>query len=149
MATSKPELPATEPTYDPHRPFPDVKCLYNHKIPNAPGKSVLSYLISQPPNGSTPPHTHAGAFVSVYIISGYMLNGMNKEPMELLGPGDTFIEHPGCHHRLSDNASATEPASFIATLVIDTKTVEELGVEGLTVIDEEYLEVIAKAQKET
>ena len=69
--------------------------------------------------------------------------------MELLGPGDTFIEHPGCHHRLSDNASATEPASFIATLVIDTKTVEELGVEGLTVIDEEYLEVIAKAQKET
>ncbi|KFZ08286.1 hypothetical protein V502_09439 [Pseudogymnoascus sp. VKM F-4520 (FW-2644)] len=148
MATSKPELPATEPHYDPSRPLAAVECLYNYRIPNAPGKSIVSYLISQPPNGSTPPHTHAGAFVSAHILSGYMLNGMNKEPMELLGPGDSFKEHPGCHHRLSENASATEPATFIATLVVDTKTVEELGVEGLTVIDDEYLEMIAEAQKE-
>ncbi|KFY33210.1 hypothetical protein V494_07820 [Pseudogymnoascus sp. VKM F-4513 (FW-928)] len=148
MATSKPELPATEPTYDPRRPLADVKCLYRYEIPNAPGKSIVSFLIEQPPNGSTPPHTHAGAFVTAYIQSGYMLNGMNDEPMELLGPGDSFREHPGCHHRLSENASATEPASFIATLVVDTKTVEAVGVEGLTVIDPEYLEMIANAQKE-
>lgn len=76
-----------------------------------------------------------------------MLNGMNKEPMQLLGPGDSFKEHPGCHHRLSENASTTEPATFIATLVVDTKTVEELGVAGLTVIDAGYLEMIEKAQK--
>lgn len=80
-------------------------------------------------------------------MSGYVLNGMNKEPMKLLGPGDSFKEHPGCRHRLSDNASATEPASFIATAVVDTKTVDELKVEGLTVIDPEYLEIIAMAQK--
>ncbi|KFY69363.1 hypothetical protein V496_00298 [Pseudogymnoascus sp. VKM F-4515 (FW-2607)] len=147
MATSKPELPATEPRYDPTRPLADVKCLYNNVIPNAPGKSIISYLVSQPPNGSTPPHTHAGAFVSAYIISGYMLNGMNEEPMQLLGPGESFRENPGCHHRLSENASATEPASFIATLVVDTETVNKLGVEGLTVIDPEYLELIAQAQK--
>lgn len=67
--------------------------------------------------------------------------------MKLLGPGDSFNEHPGCHHRISQNASATEPSSFFATLVLDTKTVEELGVGGLTVIDDKYLEMIAKAQK--
>ncbi|KFZ05031.1 hypothetical protein V501_08743 [Pseudogymnoascus sp. VKM F-4519 (FW-2642)] len=147
MAPSKPELPATEPVYDPSRPQADVKCLYNNLIPNAPGKSIVSYLVSQPPNGSTPPHTHAGAFVSAHILTGHMLNGMNKEPMQLLGPGDSFKEHPGCHHRLSENASTTEPATFIATLVVDTKTVEELGVAGLTVIDAGYLEMIEKAQK--
>ncbi|OBT76382.1 hypothetical protein VF21_03596 [Pseudogymnoascus sp. 05NY08] len=147
MAPSKPELPATEPVYDPSSPPADVKCLYNNLVPNAPGKSIVSYIVTQPPNGATPPHTHAGAFVSAYILTGYVLNGMNNEPMELLGPGDSFSEHPGCHHRLSRNASATEPASFIATLVVDTKTVEKLGVAGLTVIDPEYLEIIAKAQK--
>lgn len=67
--------------------------------------------------------------------------------MELLGPGDSFTENPGCHHRLSENASATEPASFIATLVVDTETVKKVGVEGLTVIDPEYLELIAQSQK--
>lgn len=147
MASSEPQLPDTEPKYDPSRPFPDVKLLYNHVIPNVPGKSILAYLISQPPNGSTPPHTHAGAFVSAYIVSGHMLNAMDKEPMKLLRPGESFRENPNCHHRLSDNASATEPSTFIATLVVDTKTVEDLGPDNLTVIDDEYLEMIADSQR--
>ena len=78
-----------------------------------------------------------------------MLNAMNNDPIELLGPGESFSELPGCHHRISENACETEPATFIATLVIDTKTVEELGPEGLTVIDEEYVEMIAKAQNKS
>lgn len=74
---------------------------------------------------------------------------MNDDPMQLLGPGDSFNENPGCRHRISDNACATEPATFIATLVLDTKTVEELGVEGLTVIEPEYKKMIAESQKKT
>lgn len=74
---------------------------------------------------------------------------MNNDPMELLEPGDSFSENPGCHHRISDNASDKEEASFVATLVIDTKKVEELGVEGLTVISDEYKEMIANAQKQS
>ncbi|RDL36131.1 Uncharacterized protein BP5553_06743 [Venustampulla echinocandica] len=149
MAPSKPTLPSVEPTYDPSRPLATVQCLYNHLIPNVPGKSIVAYLITLPPNGSTPPHSHAGAFVSAHILSGYMLNAMNDDPMELLGPGDDFFEHPGCHHRISDNACATEPATFFASLVLDTKTVDELGVEGLTVIDDKYMEMIANAQKKS
>ena len=76
-----------------------------------------------------------------------MLNAINDNPMELLGPGDSYAEPPGDHHRISENACATEPATFIATLVVDTKTVEGLGVEGLTVIDNDYKEMIAQAQK--
>lgn len=78
-----------------------------------------------------------------------MLNGINDNPIELLGPGDSYSERPEDHHRISDNACLTEPATFIATLVLDTKTVEELGVEGLTVIDDEYKEMYVKARKKS
>jgi len=70
---------------------------------------------------------------------------MNDDPIKIFGPGETFTENPGCRHSISDNASATEPATMIATLIVDTKTVDELGLDGLTVIDEEYREVAMEA----
>ncbi|KFY68541.1 hypothetical protein V496_01002 [Pseudogymnoascus sp. VKM F-4515 (FW-2607)] len=149
ISCTKPTLPSVEPTYDPSRPQATVQILYNYLIPDIPGKSIVTYLITNPPNGSTPPHSHAGAFVSAHILSGYVLNAINDDPMELLGPGDSYSEPPGDHHRISENACVTEPATFIATLVVDTKAVEELGAEGLTVIGDEYKEMIAKAQNNT
>jgi len=71
---------------------------------------------------------------------------MNDEPMKLLGPGDTFTEAPGCKHKISDNASTTESATLVATLIVATETVERDGIEGLVVIDEKYREVVAEAQ---
>ena len=71
---------------------------------------------------------------------------MNNEPMKLLGPGETFTEAPGCRHKISDNASTTESATLVATLIVDTKVVEENGIEGLVVIDEEYRAMVADAQ---
>lgn len=120
------------------RPAPEVVPLYREEIPNVPGKTIVALQVSYPPNGSTPPHTHAGAFVVVNVVSGHLLNKMNDGPMEIFGPGENFHENPGCRHRIGDNASTTEPALFIATLIVDTKVVEELGVAGLVVVDEEY-----------
>jgi hypothetical protein len=74
---------------------------------------------------------------------------MNDEPLTIIGPGESFIEHPGCKHRVSDNASSSKPAMMVATLIIDTKVINELGPEGLIVIDEEYQALIKKAKQET
>lgn len=57
----------------------------------------------------------------------------------MIPTGGTFFEAPGCHHVTSDNFSTTEPAQIIATMVVDTKIVEEGGVAALVVIDPEYL----------
>lgn len=38
---------------------------------------------------------------------------------------------------------------MVATLIIDTKVINELGPEGLIVIDEEYQALIKKAKQET
>lgn len=69
--------------------------------------------------------------------------------MEIFGPGETFKENPGCRHRISDNASATEPAVIIATLFVDTKVVDEGGIESLVVIDEEYREMVIEAKQKS
>lgn len=131
------------------RPFPDIAALYNNTIPNCPGKSIVALHVAWPPNSSVPPHTHAGAFVSVNVISGYVLSKMNNDLMKIYGPGETFTENPGCRHRISDNASATEPATFVATMVVDTKVVEESGIKGLVVIDEEYRAMVLEAQQKS
>jgi quercetin dioxygenase-like cupin family protein len=94
--------------------------------------------VTFPPNGSTPPHTHAGAFVSVVVLKGSVLNKMNNDPMKIFHAGGTFHEMPGCHHKISDNASDIEEAVILATLVVDTEVLGRGGIEGLVVIDEEY-----------
>ena len=63
---------------------------------------------------------------------------MNDSPMQVFGPGESFFENPGCRHRISDNASKEEEAVIVASLVVDTSVVEENGVDGLVVVDEEW-----------
>ncbi len=74
---------------------------------------------------------------------------MNNDPMQILGPGEIFTESAGCRHKISDNASATEPATMVATFVVDTKVVEKVGIEGLVVIDEEYKLMAAEAKQKS
>ena len=94
--------------------------------------------VTFPPNGSTPPHTHAGAFVAVVVLKGSVLNKMNNDPMKIFHAGGTFHEMPGCHHKISDNASQTEEAVILANLVVNTEVLDRDGIQGLVVIDEEY-----------
>ena len=98
-------------------------------------------LVKFPPNGSTPPHRHGGASVVGYIVEGTALNKMNDEPTRVLKQGDTWYEAPGCHHRVSDNHSTTEPMTLLATFVVDTRVMEEGGPGALVQIDEEYKDV--------
>jgi hypothetical protein len=71
---------------------------------------------------------------------------MNDEPMTVKKAGESFFEAPGCRHRISDNASLTEEASLLASMVLETDIVEaalaEAGAFGLVVIDEEYREAV-------
>ncbi|KAL5362642.1 RmlC-like cupin domain-containing protein [Aspergillus floccosus] len=127
-----------EPTYDPSRPMPVIHQVYQYKLLNCPGKSIVALRVEFAPNASTPPHRHGGASVTAYVISGTLLNKMNDDPMKVIEAGGTWYEAPGCHHRISDNASKTEPAVLLATLVVDTDALERDGMDALLQIDEEY-----------
>lgn len=123
------------------RPLATVELAYQYELPNCPGKSSIGLRVTFPPNASTPPHTHAGASVSVLVLEGTVLNKMNDGPTRVFEKGGSFFEAPGCHHKVSDNYSTMEPAVILATLVVDTEIVRREGIKGLTVFDDEYRDI--------
>lgn len=65
---------------------------------------------------------------------------MNDEEAQTYGCGEFWYEGPGCHHRRSENPSATENAKFYAILIVDNETLggesgEEYG--NIFVLDKE------------
>ncbi|OJI98311.1 hypothetical protein ASPVEDRAFT_50055 [Aspergillus versicolor CBS 583.65] len=127
-----------EPVYNPSRPKPSLEIVYSYRLVGIPNKSIVTLRVEFPPNGSTPPHRHGGASVGAFVLKGNLLNKMNDDPMKLINEGGSWFEAPGCHHRISDNASENEPATLIATLVTDTDKFEKDGMAALIQIDAEY-----------
>lgn len=90
-------------------------------IPNIPGKSLVAVVVNYAPGEASPPHRHApSAFVYAYVLSGAVRSQVDDQPVRVYKTGESWYETPGAHHRVSENASKTEPASLLAILVVDT-----------------------------
>jgi quercetin dioxygenase-like cupin family protein len=98
-------------------------------IPNLPGKRLVTHIVDYPPGVSSVPHRHGSAFVYAYVLSGAVRSQVDDEPVRVYRPGETWFENPGSYHRVSENASATEPARLLAVLIVD------VGVEQLVIPD--------------
>ncbi|PTB34726.1 hypothetical protein M441DRAFT_206060 [Trichoderma asperellum CBS 433.97] len=133
------------PKYNRSRPLPTVELVYKNQLPNCPGKSSVGLLVTYPPRGATPPHRHAGASVSAFVIEGTVLNKMNDDSTRMVEQGGSWFEAPGCHHKVSENYSAAESAKLLATLIVDTEIVEKGGVAALVVYDDEYKDIGLRA----
>jgi quercetin dioxygenase-like cupin family protein len=58
--------------------------------------------------------------VFVYVLSGSIRSENSATgPARVYKAGETFFEPPGSEHLVSENASATEPASLLAVFVAD------------------------------
>jgi quercetin dioxygenase-like cupin family protein len=88
-------------------------------IPNVPGKRLVSQIVDYPPGAISVPHRHGSAFVYAYVLSGAVRSQVDDEPVRVYRPGETWFENPGSYHRVSENASATEPARLLAVLIVD------------------------------
>ena len=89
-------------------------------IPNLPGKRLVSRLIDYPPGTGLPSHRHAAsAFIYAHVLSGEIRSQVDDGPARVYRPGETWFEKPGAHHRVSENASAIEPARLLAVLIVD------------------------------
>jgi len=114
--------------------------LYDVELTNAPGKSLVALELNYKPDGTSPPHRHAGATAVAFVLEGEFLSGMNGNPAKVYTQGEHFVERPGCHHTVSDNASKEAPMKAIVVLVVDTAVLKtEKGYMALVEIDEEYL----------
>jgi quercetin dioxygenase-like cupin family protein len=98
-----------------------VTLVYNHTLPNVPGKSMKGVLVEYPPGGSSPAHVHPkSAFIYATVLQGAIKSQVNDGPVKTYHAGESFSELPGDHHRVSANASGTEPARLLAVFVVDT-----------------------------
>jgi quercetin dioxygenase-like cupin family protein len=108
-----------------------VSPAFREAIPNIPGKSIVAAVVTYPPGGKTPPHHHArSAFVTGYVLSGEIRSQVDDGKVQVFKAGESFSEAPGALHRVSENASATEPAKLLAIFIVDSNDTELTTVEG-------------------
>ncbi len=98
-----------------------VTVVFDQALPNVPGKSLRGVLVEYGPGGSNPSHTHAkSAFIYATVIEGKIKSQINDGEVKVFNTGENWIEVPGDHHKVSANASETEPAKILAVFVVDT-----------------------------
>jgi len=102
-----------------------VTVVYEHELPNVPGKSVKGVLVEYGPGGFSPGHTHAqSAFIYATVLEGAIRSQVNDGPVTTYEAGQSFTELPGDRHGVSANASETLPARLLAVFVVDTDETE-------------------------
>lgn len=99
-----------------------VTLVYDHVLPNVPGKSIRGVLVEYAPGGSSPAHLHPpSAFIYATVLQGAIRSQVNDGPVVTYRAGESFTEMPGDRHRVSANASTTEPARLLAVFVVNTE----------------------------
>ena len=106
---------------------PKVTLVFDHALPNVPGKSMKGVLVEYGPGVASTPHTHPNsAFIYATVLQGAIRTSVNDGPGVTYHAGQNFSEMPGDRHSVDENASTTEPAKLLAVFVVDTDEKELL-----------------------
>ena len=106
---------------------PKVTLVFDHALPNVPGKSIKGVLVEYGPGGASVGHIHPkSAFIYATVLEGAIRTSVNDGPPVIYKAGQNFPEMPGDRHTLDENASKTEPAKLLAVFVVDTDEKELL-----------------------
>src|SRR5512145_1718687 len=113
--------PAFVPALAQDTPKRKVTVVFDHALPNMPGKSMKGVLVEYGPGGSSRSHRHpASAFIYATVLEGAIRSQVDDGPVKVYRASEHWVELPGAHHRVSANASDTEPARLLAVFVLDT-----------------------------
>jgi len=106
---------------------PKVTVVFDHAIPNMPGKSMKGILVEYGPGVASVGHTHPkSAFIYATVLEGAIRTSINDGPPVIYRAGQNFPEMPGDRHTLDENASKTEPAKLLAVFVVNSDEKELL-----------------------
>lgn len=98
-----------------------VTLVFEHELPNVPGKSMRGVLVEYGPGGFSEAHTHPdSAFIYATVLEGSIRSQVNEGPVRVYRAGENFSEMPGDRHGVSENDSDTKPAKLLAVFVVDT-----------------------------
>jgi quercetin dioxygenase-like cupin family protein len=91
-----------------------VTKLFTGKLDNVPGHTLTAEVVDYPPGAKSTVHHHAGS-VFAYVLTG-KIRSQNSATgaARIYKAGESFYEPAGSDHLVSENASASEPASLLA-----------------------------------
>jgi quercetin dioxygenase-like cupin family protein len=76
-----------------------VTLVYQHELPNVPGKSIKGVLVEYGPGGYSPGHTHPKpAFIYATVLEGAIRSQVNDGPVTTYMAGQSFSVLPGGRH---------------------------------------------------
>jgi quercetin dioxygenase-like cupin family protein len=102
-----------------------ITVVFEHPLPNVPGKSMRGVLVEYGPGGYSPGHTHPqSAFIYATVLKGAIRSQVNDGPVTTYEAGQNWSEQPGDRHAVSANASDTKPAKLLAVFVLNTNETE-------------------------
>jgi quercetin dioxygenase-like cupin family protein len=102
-------------------PASKVTKIFDHELPNVPGKSMRAVLVEYGPGAASLSHRHpSSAFIYATVLEGEIRSQVNDAPEHVYKAGESWTEMPGDHHKVSANASSTKPARLLAIFVVDT-----------------------------
>jgi quercetin dioxygenase-like cupin family protein len=106
---------------------PKATVVFDHALPNVPGKSIKGVLVEYGPGVASVGHIHPkSAFIYATVLEGAIRTSVNDGPAVIYRAGQNFPEMPGDRHTLDENASNTEPAKLLAVFVVNTDEKELL-----------------------
>jgi len=89
------------------------------KLPNVPGQTLTAEVVEYRPGGKSNVHHHSGS-VFAYVLTGRIRSHNSATgPARVYKAGEAFFEPPGSDHLVSENASASEPASLLAIFIAE------------------------------
>jgi quercetin dioxygenase-like cupin family protein len=99
---------------------PGPPILFSAPLPEMPGMRLVVVGLTLAPRrdeGSAIGHRHPGS-VYVHVTEGTARLGLEGEPVREVRAGEGFFEPAGALHTVMESASATDPASAIAVMIV-------------------------------
>src|SRR4029079_11708952 len=67
---------------------PKATVVFDHALPNVPGKSIKGVLVEYAPGGSSPGHMHPkSAFIYATVLEGAIRTSVNMDRLLFIAPG--------------------------------------------------------------
>jgi quercetin dioxygenase-like cupin family protein len=101
-------------------PEAHTRIVFSHALPQLDPAhlQVTTVEVTYPPGGSSAPHSHPCPVIG-YVLKGAVRMQVKGGTEGIYRAGDSFYEEPNGVHMVSKNASAKEPAIFLAYFICD------------------------------
>lgn len=91
--------------------------LMRHALPDAPGHEVVVVIVEYAPGAASTAHRHPGSTFA-YVLEGSIESRVDPGEPVTYTAGQMWYELPRHVHRVSRNASSSEPAKLLALLLM-------------------------------